>query len=311
MKKTIAILGALLILQLGVAAALRLERPSHEAFQARVPLLTFNASAVDTITISNGDDTTLSLRKQKGTWQLPALGGFPADSAAVQRLLGKLAAMKQGWPVATTAAAAQRFKVAPKSFERRILLSHGGQTLAELYVGTSPGLRKVHVRRPGQQSIYAVAFNTFDAPIKTDDWIDKRVVQTKLEELQRIELPALTLLREKEDWRLPDLGDDEAMAAEEARKLAQQVANITISSVLLKAPAQPGKPLLQYTLTTKSGDRKTFTFYQANGGDGYLLKTSQRPEYFKVPAFYVDNIRDSNRDKLVKKKEAGDGQSTE
>ncbi len=305
MKKTIGILSALLILQLGVAAALRLERPSHEAFQASEPLLTFDSSAVDTITISNGDGTTLSLRKEDGAWQLPKLGGFPADGAAVQRLLGKLAAMKQGWPVATTAAAAPRFKVAPESFERKIVLAHGGQTLAELYVGTSPGLRKVHVRRPEQQAIYAVAFNTFDAPIKTDDWIDKHIAQVDQDELQRIDLPALTLVREKEGWRLPDLTDGEEMAAEEARKLAGQVANITISSVLMKAPAQPGKPLLQYTLTTKSGDRKTFTFYKADGSnDAYLLKTSQRQEYFKVPAFYIDSIKDSSRDKLVRKKEA-------
>jgi len=161
------------------------------------------------------------------------------------------------------------------------------------------------VRRPEQQAIYAVAFNTFDAPIKTDDWIDKHIAQVDQDELQRIDLPALTLVREKEGWRLPDLTDGEEMAAEEARKLAGQVANITISSVLMKAPAQPGKPLLQYTLTTKSGDRKTFTFYKADGSnDAYLLKTSQRQEYFKVPAFYIDSIKDSSRDKLVRKKEA-------
>lgn len=302
-KNAIGILAALLVLQLGAAAALRLERPSYEAFQAQQPLLTFDASSVDTIIIKDGAGATLSLRKQDGAWQLPALGGFPADASAVQRLLSKLTAMKQGWPVATTAAAAQRFKVAEKDFERRIALAHGDQTLAELYVGTSPGLRKVHVRRPDQQTIYAVAFNTFDAPLKTDDWIDKHVVQVKQEELQRIELPTLTLVHEADGWQLADLKQNEEMLKDETGNLVGQVTTITISAVLTQTQAQPGKPVLQYTLALNSGDRQTFSFYKADG-DGYLLKTSQRPEYFKVPAFYVDNIKDSSRDKLVKKKAA-------
>ncbi len=311
MKKTITILSTLLILQLGMAAALRLERPSHEAFQAREPLLTFNASAVDAITISSDDGTALSLRQQDGAWRLPALGGFPADAAAVQRLLAKLAALKQGWPVATTTAAAQRFKVAEDDFERKIVLSHGDQTLAELYVGTSPGLRKVHVRRPGQQAIYAVAFNTFDAPLKSEDWIDKHIAQVGQDKLQRIELPTFTLVHEADGWRLADLKQNEDMLQDETGKLVGQVTTITITSVLTKAPPRIGKPVLQYTLALNSGDRQTFSFYQA-GDEGYLLKTSRRQEYFKVPAFYVDNIKDSSRDKLVKKKkEAGAKQSAE
>ncbi|MFQ5487928.1 MAG: DUF4340 domain-containing protein, partial [Gammaproteobacteria bacterium] len=170
-------------------------------------------------------------------------------------------------------------------------------------VGTSPGLRKVHVRRPDQQAIYAVAFNTFDAPLKTDDWIDKHVVQVKQEELQRIELPTLTLVHEADGWQLADLKQNEEMLKDETGNLVGQVTTITISAVLTQTQAQPGKPVLQYTLALNSGDRQTFSFYKADG-DGYLLKTSQRPEYFKVPAFYVDNIKDSSRDKLVKKKAA-------
>ncbi len=304
MKKTIATLSALLILQLGAALALRLDRADHQAFQARAPLLTFTASAVDRITISDGGGASVTLSRKEGAWQLPALDGFPADATAVERLLGKLAALKQGWPVATTPAAAQRFKVAGDDFERHIVLAHGQDTVAELYVGTSPGLRKVHVRRPDQQAIYAVNFNAFDAPPKNDDWIDKRVAQVKLDDIRRIELPNLTLVHDQDGWRLPDLGADETMASEEAANLAGQVSTLTISAVKKEA-APSAEPLLEYTLVTQSGERLSFRFHKSD--NGYLLKTSLRPEYLQVPAFYVDNIKDSRRDKLVLKKASEHG----
>lgn len=302
MKKAIVILSALLILQLGMATALRLKQPSHKTSQTRESLLNFDITAVDTITISDSDGVTLRLRKQDNAWRLPPLNDFPADATVVQRLLGKLATLKQGWPVATTATAAQRFKVAADDFERHIILARGDSTVAELFVGTSPGLRKVHVRRPEQQAIYAVTFNTFDAPVKTDDWIDKHITQVEPDQLQRIELPTLTLIHESGNWRLADLKPDEDLLQDETDNLVGQVTTVIISSVLPKAPTHPEEPVLEYTLTMKSGDRQTFSFYKTDDDTAYLLKTSRRQEYFKVPAFYANNIKDSSRGKLVQKR---------
>ncbi len=306
-NRTITILGIVLVLQLAAAAALQLQGPDTRNAQNSAALLSFDPKGVDDIRISDPEGASVELRRQDGAWQLPALAGFPADQGAVDRLLGKLAAMKQGWPVATTPAAARRFKVAEDDFERHIVLAHGGQTVAEVYVGTSPGLRKVHVRRPDQQAIYAVAFNTYDAPVKTAGWIDKGIVHMDRQALQRIELPALTLLRKDGTWRLADLTDGEEMVTEEVDNLVGQVSTVTISDVLEKAPASPGKPVLAYTLQTQSGDRREYRFYKSAGKEeGYVLKTSARKEYFRVPPFYVDSIKAASRDKLVRKKAAED-----
>ncbi|HHH35586.1 MAG TPA: DUF4340 domain-containing protein [Gammaproteobacteria bacterium] len=309
-NRTIAILGVLLVLQLAAAVALQWEGRDLNAGQDEAALLDFAANDVDHIRISDHEGASVELRRQDGAWRLTALAGFPADQATVERLLGKLAAMKQGWPVATTPAAARRFKVAEDDYERHIVLARGDQTLAEIYVGTSPGLRKVHVRRPDQQAIYAVAFNTFDAPVKTTGWIDKRIAQLDRQKLQRIELPALTLLRENGGWRLADLAEGEEMVAEEVDNLVGQVSTVTISDVLQKAPASPGEPTLVYTLHTRSGDKREYRFYKSpDKGQGYILKTSMRKEYFKVPAFYVDSIKSASRDRLVKAKD-GKGAAT-
>ncbi len=297
-NKTIGILGGLLALQVGLAAFLHMDRPQEGDFQAGAKLLVFATDAVDRIRITDDTGQTLELRKEKGTWQLPALGGFPADEAAARRLLNRLADLEKGWPVATTAGAAARFKVAAEDFERHIVLSKGEETVAALYVGTSPGLRKAHVRRPDETEVYAVAFNTFEAPARADDWIDKRILQVNRDELARIELPDFTLVRDGENWRLADLGEGETMADGEADNIAGQVSTLTVTAVLEEPPADAGEPLLAYALELKNGERHEYRFYKTEAGD-YLVKASQREEYFKLPAFYVDSIKNSERSRLV------------
>ena len=48
-----------------------------------------------------------------------------------------------------------------------------------MLLGTSPGFRKVHVRRPNEKEIYTVNLNTYDMPVADTEWLDKALLSAK------------------------------------------------------------------------------------------------------------------------------------
>ena len=170
MKKTISVLGALLVAQLLLAFGMSFTGTKLAGRATDEPLLSLGGSQVDHITIEGPDQAKVVLAKVGKAWQLPDEGGFPADRTRTESLLKTLEGLKQGLPVATTAEALARFKVADDRFERRVTLAGGGKTIATIYFGTAPSMREIHARRAGQHDVYSVAFATYQVPAKAGEW---------------------------------------------------------------------------------------------------------------------------------------------
>lgn len=303
MKKWITILSALLVLQIVLAVGLLLGREDYRAFDPEEKLLSFDAGALDGIQIDGEGDQRLVLEKQDGLWQLPELSDFPADQASVAGLLERVAALEKGWPVATTTGAARRFKVAEAAFERRLTLSQGGETRATLFVGTSPGFRKVHVRVPDQDDIHAVEFSAFEAGVKPEDWIDKAALAHKADDILRAELPGFTLQRQDGRLTVAGLGEAQETVEDEAKRLLDGISGLRIRAVLGtedKPAYRQEQPALRYTLGLESGEAQTYVFSKPEDGDHYVLKASHRDEFFSVDAWTVDRIEEVTREKLVR-----------
>jgi hypothetical protein len=305
MTKWITILGGLLVLQIAVAVGLNVSKQDYRAFAPEEKLLSFDAGAVDRIRIDGDADTHVVLHKQDNQWRLPGLHDFPADQGNVKHLLERLAQLKKGWPLATTAGAAKHFKVAETSFERKLTLSQSEKPLATLYVGTSPGFRKVHVRLPDKDDIYAVEFNTYEVGVKPEDWIDKAILTHPAKDIQRVELPGVTLQQQDDKLEVVGLAEDEETVKDEAKRLLDRIAGLNIRAVLdsdnTSNHAQD-KPELRYTLALKSGATETYVFTKPKDADYYVLKASPRDESFQVNTWSVDQIKGVTRDKLVRKK---------
>ncbi|MGC1816759.1 MAG: DUF4340 domain-containing protein, partial [Casimicrobiaceae bacterium] len=191
MKKTISLLGALLVVQLLLAFGLSFTGPRLSARSADKPLFSLGGSEVDRITIEGPDKAKVVLAKAGGAWQLPDEGNFPADKARADALVKTLESLKEGLPVATTSQALARFKVGDDRFERRITLAGAGKTLATLYFGTSPSMREIHARRSGQSDVYSVAFATYQAPAKAGNWEDKTILQIPKKDIEAIDVAGL------------------------------------------------------------------------------------------------------------------------
>ena len=138
------------------------------------PFLTFDARAVDGLAVA-GEDGEVTLTKAESGWQLP--DGLPADETKVDGVIEKLADAAAGWPVATSASVQERFEVAEDNHQRRLTLSGGGEPVADIYLGTSPGYRKAHARRVDDDDIYAITFSNYEAGTKAADWLDKALLR--------------------------------------------------------------------------------------------------------------------------------------
>jgi hypothetical protein len=87
MKHITVILTAVLATQLALALALMFTGNDHAAFKAQEPLLAFDAKTIDQIAVDETGASSVTLKKQNGSWVVPALGDFPADGQRVKALL--------------------------------------------------------------------------------------------------------------------------------------------------------------------------------------------------------------------------------
>ena len=149
------------------------------------PFLEFDADAVDMLSVSGGaggggegdegSEGNVVLAKKDDAWRLP--DDLPADAAKVDEVIKKLADASAGWPVATSVSVQERFELVEDNHQRRLTLSAGGETVADIYLGTSPGYRKTHARRVDDDNIYAITFSNYQAGMKESDWLDKALLR--------------------------------------------------------------------------------------------------------------------------------------
>jgi hypothetical protein len=295
MNGRVTLLSGLLALQLVVIAVVLLVDSGVGDADAG-PLLAFDTQRVDELRITADGDGALVLSRDGDGWRLPA--GHPADGDKVRDVLERLAGLRAGWPVATTPGASERFEVSPESHQRHLVLAGEGETLAELYLGTSPGYQRVHARRADAEEIYAVALANYQVPAEADDWLDKTLLQPSGE---------VSAIEREGAWRLTDseegwLLDGEAADQDGARELARRLAELRVTGVA-EAPAEGTEPVAVFRITDADGDYRLRVYADEDGGD-HRLASDRRDGYFGYAGYLADSLL-VDRDALVPQ-EAGD-----
>lgn len=302
MKKMIVLLSGVLVAQLVLAVIVFVSGEEYGAYETEEKLLVFDVNAVDRIQIEDGSNSAI-LIKQADKWVLPELNDFPAGQHNVQQLLDKLAVMKKGWPVATTSGASRRFKVDEDEFERKLTLSTNGNPLGQLYIGDSPGFRKVHVRNSGDAEVFAVDFNTWEASADSGDWIDKRILTFSADNLLRAEMPDFVLQREDGELQLADLTDQEEVNRQAVQTLVNHLSGLQIDSVLdeeNKPESSTDDADFKLKVTLDPDETLAYYFFKQPDEEPYfLLKRSDFEDYFKITEFHVNAIKRTTRDKLL------------
>jgi hypothetical protein len=320
MRRWIPVLAVVLGIQLAAAVLLGLRHDRLAPQSPDAPLVSVDLGTVDRLTLdgpvspdaAKPSTAKVELVKRDRGWVLPGYFDAPADATKVKNLLHDLTNARRGLPIATSDEALARFKVAADQYERRVVASANGKTLATVYVGSSPGLRRSDARTAGDRAVYAVALATYDLPTESDKWLDARVLDKETKDVTQIALApagksALTLRRDdgegKDAWKLAEVPPDKRVDSKNAAALASVVAGVRIDAVL-GTQAQPqwrqDKPELGLTLTGKDGKTVNWVLSKPEKADYYVLKSSGEPWYFRVEAWNARPVLEAAaEDKLV------------
>ena len=170
MNGRLPLLGGLLLLQfLVIALILMIDRDADDA----AAFISVDSALVTGVRIE-GEDQRIEFVQTDGRWRFD--DGTPADGTKLNGVLEKLTKASGSWPVATTAGAQTRFEVTEEAHQRKLTINLASEPL-ELYLGTSPGYRRVHARRADSDEIYSIDFANHELPLSRDEWLDKAVLE--------------------------------------------------------------------------------------------------------------------------------------
>lgn len=298
MKRMINVLAIVLLLQIALLFGLRMTKVDSGEFSSNEQLLVFSPEQVDQLQIEGREGQKLVLKKTENQWVLPNYENALADAEKVTTQLDSLTSIKRTWPVAKTAEAGKRFKVADEGFERRLVFKSGEQELATLLLGSSPGFRKVHARLAGEDQVFDIPYSTYQASLKTADWIDKQVLHLDSKQISVIELADVSLQHNGEELLVPELAANEQLNAESAKKLLEQLSTLSVVDV------EPGISLpeeetdsLRIKVVLSDGNSRKYHFFKQE--DRSLLKVSGVEQTYEISGSLFDELKKFNRRSLV------------
>jgi hypothetical protein len=295
-------LGAALALQLVIAAIIWGFGTDNAAFKAKDPLLAFDPAKIDRIEIDETAANSVTLEKKDGAWIIPAMADFPADGTKVSGLLSKLAALKKGWPVASSSEAAKRFKVTDDTHERRIVLKSGGPAIGEILAGTSPTFRQAHVRAGNDSNVYSGAFALYDAGVRGEDWMDRGLLNIPQDKIASVAIGGVTLERKDGKFNLAGLAEGEKQDDTAIYRLIGALSYPSFDAVAGKGPealAKLDQPSIEATIKKSDGGTVLLKYKQEPAGGAYLFASSANGYVFRVSEASIEPIVKAKRETLI------------
>ena len=189
-SKTNKILGAVLVIQVIVLVSSRLISDGTQGPIKPVKLLA--GVDVDDITglkITDDSAKTVELAKKAGKWVLASGGDYPVTEKKVTELLGKLPGLTARQAVTDKPSHHHKLEVAKDKFQRKLSLTLKEGKTRTFFLGTSPGLRKAHLRMEGKPEVYAPSgLSTWDFATTASNW-----VETEYFKVERDRIVTMTL----------------------------------------------------------------------------------------------------------------------
>ena len=268
------------------------KKSTTESLDAK-PLITTEAQVIDELVISDKAGE-LRLNKTEGGWVIPALGGLAANEIKLTTVLSDLLNLKSDWPVASATGSRSRFEVSEDNFIRRVDLLSSNANVGRIYVGTSPGFKKSHVRLDGQKNIYSLALNTYDLPTEPADWLDKSLIS--VQNISSIEGLDFKLVSTNGEWSListeKELASDSIVKVnkENATALDMALKTLTVLSVADKDVNLGDSK--SFRLEVFAPNQITFTFFEEE--DKYYVSRSGIDKIFTLSKFNFDKLSNQN-----------------
>ena len=278
MNGRLGLLGGLLAVQALIVAGVLVAGAAGTGETAR-SLLPFESAAARSLEVATADESVSLVRAGDG-WQLD--GGLPADDGKVGEVLEKLAKASAAWPVATSAATAERFEVTEDNFQRRLVIGSEDGGTATLYLGSSPGYRRVHARAEGADEVYSIDFSNYEAPTDAGQWLDRQLLRSEGEVAGVNRDGGWALERGEEgDWRL----DGTAADQEAADQLIGRFEDLNVLGIA----GDGGEPRGSFAVRDGGGEYR-LDFYFEEEEDDYSVSSSRVAGRFEIATYIAEQM---------------------
>jgi len=284
-NRSVVVLLLVLLIQCGITAVVFWPRQVPMSTRTEQALAPFSDSAIDEVRIGDEFDNEVILVRSGKQWLLPELQHVPADPAKVDALLYSIIHQAGSWPIARSPAAQQRFQVAEYYYQKRVTLWSQGEQLGAIYLGTSPGFRKVHARNESQDAIYSITLDALQSSALSADWLDAGLLQVRTP--LRIDADLYSLYFENGVWRsgtggTPDERELEALISA-LKKL--QVDGVADGDLPRELSAVEADLILKIQGLSGEVSLELLTL-----NDNYFIHSSEYPLFFKLSAYDFDRL---------------------
>ena len=287
----------------------------------------FDAGSVTRIQVfaDGGAKPAVELVKRDKGWLLGSHFDYPAETSKVTELLGPIAKMAAGEPVATSTARHNQLKVGDTEFDRKLVLTAGGKDIV-VRIGGSAGLRRVAVRIDGDERVLGVAgVSPHSISAQPRDWVKPGYFETPRGEIAKLVVQggASTIELERvvaaplpagsgsaavpppptgDTWKVTIGGAPIVLATGETLDTAAIDGILGAVSSIDAQPADPkrdtAKPTATITIHRKAG---TDTLDVIADGDKYWVKLRGLDRATLVDKSRFETVLAADRGKLVAK----------
>ena len=304
MRSPVFVLGALLLVQCAVTAFVYWPEASPQGVEAPGPLINLKPEAVAEIHVADELGNEIVLENRGGRWVMAETDGLPADSQKVATLLRSISQPRPAWPVATTAPARQRFQVADYHYQRRIILIGQEQLLGTVYLGTSPGFRKVHARADRQQAVFSIEFSNHDAPATAEPWLDLALMQMRVP--VSVTTDVYDIRREGDQWVS---GWGETPDRRELMALLDSLENLQVAGLAgeeLQRDLAAAEPELTLHADSLSGGQ-SLELYRLDGR--FYIHSSRFTPFFELSEYEYQKLAGIDAERMMggAPEQAGEG----
>jgi len=257
------------------------------------PLLAIKPADIDKVIIQDASNK-VTLQKTGSQWQLPDLHQLPVDKQKLDEVLQKLDGTKLTWPVTTTASSHERFEVTGSKFQRRVELFQGDTKKADLWLGTTPGFKKIHLRREGEDQVYAVELTAFEFATASNDWLQSDLLAVK--DVNSIKAADYELQKTGDNWNFVAASQSvnaEKVDATKATELVNAFSNLQVQEVVSQVPQGE---ITKISAKSAAGE---FNYEFTKAGSDYFVKRSDRDVTFKLSQVEFERIANVKKASLL------------
>lgn len=222
---------------LGIAIAQAVLGRGTEALPPGPFLEGLSTAAIEQLVIDGGEDQ-VTLTRSGDEWIVKEAGAYPADGEKVDQALHDLVALSARELVSSSDRHHVDLEIADEDFNRRVRITTRDGVRA-LYVGKSGRGGTAHVRRGGEDEVYAARdFSPYKLNARAASWLDRVVFEADKERIAELSVRnpegSFHLQRDTQDsWRLAgEVGEPDG---KEIDKLLAKVATVRLQDVAGKA----------------------------------------------------------------------------